>query len=137
LNIVREAVSNALRHASARHIDVRLAKTPAVPGETTTSWTVSIDDDGRGFDRKQVNGHGRGLKNLMARAAELGGRSEITSRPGEGTRVVVEFAAPAQMVTEANPGDDSLIQHAPLPHSSSSIELSENTRTDPSRSDIP
>jgi two-component system, NarL family, sensor histidine kinase DegS len=92
LNIVRETVSNALRHAEARRIDVRLEREDSMANDGVVRWVLSISDDGVGFDPKQVNGHGCGLKNLTSRTAELGGRSEIVSEPAKGTRVVVEFA---------------------------------------------
>ena len=54
-------------------------------------WRLSVRDDGGGFDPQQVNGQAGGLRNLVARASELGGRSEIHSTPGNGTRIEVEF----------------------------------------------
>ena len=91
LNVVREAVSNALRHAQARQIDVRLERVCSDRKEAPEHWRLDVADDGCGFDMTRVNGHGRGLKNLAARASELGGRSAIQSAPGSGTRVTVEF----------------------------------------------
>jgi GAF domain-containing protein len=48
-----------------------------------------FDDDGRGFDPAKVTGAGQGLRNLRERAERLGGRAEIHSGPGQGTRVRV------------------------------------------------
>ena len=93
LNVVREAVSNALRHAGARRIDIRLEPQPP-QGNGCRQWTLEVVDDGRGFDQqREQNGNGRGLKNLAARANELAGRSAVESTPGGGTRVTVEFPA--------------------------------------------
>ncbi len=128
LNIVREAVSNAMRHADARHIEVRLERCGLVAGKTDQHWVVSINDDGRGFDRKLVNGHGRGLKNLMARAAELGGRSEIASNLGCGTRVKVEFVTNVQ----TNPADDVSSEHAHSPNPLPAMRERENADHQPS-----
>jgi signal transduction histidine kinase len=90
LNIAREAASNALRHASARRIVIRLE--PVTGGsEGRRRWTLEVSDDGQGFDPQTAGGGGRGLKNLAARAAALDGRSTVESRPGGGTRVTVEF----------------------------------------------
>jgi len=51
---------------------------------------LEVDDDGRGFDPTQpTGGSGQGLGNLRARAQALGGRAEITSTPGQGTKVSV------------------------------------------------
>ena len=87
LNVVREAVSNALRHAGARRIGIRLG----AAGAGRALWRLEVSDDGTGFDPSTTNGSGRGLKNLAARAAELGGQSRVESAPGGGTRVTVEF----------------------------------------------
>jgi len=89
--VVREAVSNALRHAGARRIDIRLEPLTAQGGGRR--WKLEVVDDGRGFDQRQPNGNGQGLKNLAARANELAGRSAVESTPGGGTRVTVEFPA--------------------------------------------
>ncbi len=89
LNLVREAVSNALRHAVAQRISIRLEPQPE-PGPARW-WILEVVDDGRGFDARKPNGHGRGLKNLAARAKELGGRSAFESIHGGGTRVTVVF----------------------------------------------
>jgi nitrate/nitrite-specific signal transduction histidine kinase len=45
--------------------------------------------DGIGFDRRQVDPRGLGLTGMRERAALLGGRLRISSRPGTGTRVVL------------------------------------------------
>ena len=50
---------------------------------------LEIDDDGRGFDPARSTGTGQGLRNLRERAEGLGGRAEIDSTPGQGTRVRV------------------------------------------------
>ena len=92
LNIVREAVSNALRHGGPRRITIRLE--PAAHAQTARAWwRLEVADDGAGFIPSSTNGNGHGLKNLAARSAELGGQSRIDSTPGGGTRVSVEFPA--------------------------------------------
>jgi signal transduction histidine kinase len=112
LNIVREGVSNAFRHAGAKRVEIRLGRLRSQGNDLAVRWFVSITDDGRGFDRDRVNGHGRGLKNLAVRAIELGGRSEIDSTPGKGTQIVVEFPASVQTL------DESLsIDHPPAENS--------------------
>lgn len=90
INVVREAASNALRHAGARHIGIRLEPEGVSPGGARR-WVVEIRDNGRGFDPGQAAVPGHGLANLAARAEELGGSSSVISTPGEGTRVRVEF----------------------------------------------
>lgn len=74
-----EAVQNAVRHASPTSITVELAH-----ADGTLQFRVT--DDGRGFD-PALSPHGAGLTNLEDRAYALGGRLELTSRPGGGTLV--------------------------------------------------
>ncbi|MBO9341310.1 MAG: GAF domain-containing sensor histidine kinase [Roseiflexus sp.] len=83
-NIIQEAVNNALKHAKAQHIWVRLIQTP------TTLETI-IEDDGRGFDVEKVRASydqrgSFGLLNIEERASLMGGVAEVTSTPGKGTR---------------------------------------------------
>jgi len=86
--IVQEAVGNAARHADASRIAVRVATT------SSPTWiTVTVGDDGRGFDPAGSYGGHFGLQTMRERVAVLGGRLEIDSRPGEGT--VVAVAVPA------------------------------------------
>ena len=50
---------------------------------------LEVDDDGHGFDPARATGAGQGLGNLRERAERLGGRAQIDSTPGQGTRVRV------------------------------------------------
>jgi signal transduction histidine kinase len=82
VQLAREALSNVSRHAQAATCRVSLY------GEEG-GVVLEVDDDGRGFDPAAVSGAGQGLGNLRERAERLGGRAEISSRPGQGTRVRV------------------------------------------------
>ena len=84
LRIVHEALHNAVRHAHARHISVKL-----------TPSGVEVADDGVGFEPEQAELRSRhlGLTSMEERARELGGRLEIRSAPGKGTTVRLEVAA--------------------------------------------
>ena len=84
LRIAHEALNNAVRHARADHITVRLSQRPDVV-------TVEVRDDGVGFDphRADVRSRHLGLTSMEERARELGGRLEIRSAPGSGTAVVL------------------------------------------------
>ena len=56
---------------------------------------LSIIDNGRGFPVDAVRGPAhQGLLNMRARATGLGGRLEIESRPGDGTRIIVTVPRP-------------------------------------------
>jgi signal transduction histidine kinase len=88
LNLVREALSNAIRHGSAQRISITLVK-----GDTES--TLAVADDGVGFDLSRPAGSGHhGLANMRARADVVGGRFEIRTAPGEGTLVVVVLPRP-------------------------------------------
>ena len=72
---VREAVSNASRHALARRVDVSLAVADDV--------VLEVIDDGVG--NREGEKRRSGLANLHARAAALGGSFDVTTTPGSGT----------------------------------------------------
>jgi signal transduction histidine kinase len=88
LRIAQEALQNALRHAEAERIEVRLED-----GDGRLLLTVA--DDGRGFDAAAPSVRGRrlGLTSMEERARELGGRLTVDARPGEGTTVRLEVPA--------------------------------------------
>jgi two-component system nitrate/nitrite sensor histidine kinase NarX len=88
LQIVREALSNMLRHAMARHARVALACDEA--GRVT----ITVEDDGVGIDDGPVDGRDHhGLSIMRERARSLGGEIEITRRGEGGTRISVNFQA--------------------------------------------
>ena len=82
LRIAHEALHNAVRHAGARTISVRLEG-------SGRRLLVEVVDDGVGFDPGGVEMRSRhlGLTSMEERARELGGRLEIRSAPGAGTTV--------------------------------------------------
>jgi len=85
--IGQEALTNVARHAGARNVWLDFS----CDGRQAT---LSVRDDGRGFRVEEVmqvrDGRvGLGLLGMRERAALVGGRVEITSRPGLGTSVVV------------------------------------------------
>jgi signal transduction histidine kinase len=84
LMIVREAVSNCVRHARATHASVSLyARGPRL--------RLLIADDGVGFTQDDNCKKGYGLASMAVRAQKLGGRLLIRSHIGKGTRILVEF----------------------------------------------
>jgi len=78
--IAQEAVSNALKHANANSIIVRLAGEPG-----TTILTVS--DDGHGLQSRRPEDQGVGLRIMRYRAQSIGASLTIESTPNEGTVV--------------------------------------------------
>ena len=87
LRIAHEALHNAVRHAAARHVTVRL-------DGGADRLTVEVSDDGIGFDPADPELRSRhlGLTSMEERARELGGRLQLTSTPGHGTTVRLELA---------------------------------------------
>jgi len=84
INIVREGLSNALRHSRATRITVSL-------GQLIGSIRLTIIDNGIGFNPKSVQGVGHGLANMAARAQKVGGLFAVRSEPGKGTRILLDL----------------------------------------------
>lgn len=84
LHIVREALSNCVRHAQASRASVSLRL-------RGTRLRLTIGDDGIGFPPDAVPGRGYGLANMEARAKKLGGTLRVQSKPGGGTRLTAEL----------------------------------------------
>ncbi len=86
--VVQESVTNALRHASARHVWVQLT------GQGDR-MSLSIRDDGRGFDTGTLDGAAAaghlGVVGMRERVRARGGVFTLTSRPGAGTAVEIEI----------------------------------------------
>ena len=87
LRIAHEALHNALHHAQAEHVSVRLTHPPG-------AVVVEVCDDGVGFEpqRPELRSRHLGLTSMEERAREIGGRLEIHSAPGAGTTVRLEIA---------------------------------------------
>ena len=85
LRIAQEALHNALRHAGASHVAVRLRGRDGM-------LALEVSDDGAGFDPGDADVRGRhlGLTSMEERAERLGGRLEIASAPGAGATVRLE-----------------------------------------------
>ncbi len=86
IHIVREAVSNSVRHGRASRVQVTLRPL----GERVQ---LAIRDNGHGFDPDAAMKRGYGLRNMRSRATKIGGTLGIVSKPDSGTRIVVRFSA--------------------------------------------
>jgi two-component system nitrate/nitrite sensor histidine kinase NarX len=84
LQIVREALSNVVRHAGAAHAWVRLVLAPG-------GVEVEIADDGRGVEGGGQRAGHYGVSIMRERASTLDGKLSIEARPGGGTRVWLGF----------------------------------------------
>lgn len=83
--VLREAVTNAIRHSRAKQVRVRLGRT----------W-IEIEDDGDGASTAP----GNGLRGLRERLAQVGGTLRAESRPEGGFVVRAEVAAALQTVAK-------------------------------------
>lgn len=81
--VVREAVSNAVRHAKARTLTVVVT--------VDDDLTVTVTDDGVGFPAQTTRS---GLANLVSRAEQCGGSMEVGTTAGGGTRLVWSVPLP-------------------------------------------
>jgi signal transduction histidine kinase len=84
--ILTEAVRNAVEHAGATMLRIE--------GEVDRDrGSISIHDDGTGFDADNLPKGHYGVLGMGERAAEIGGRLEIQSTPGAGSRVTIAWEA--------------------------------------------
>jgi len=85
--IVEEAMRNAVRHAEARSIAVRLNR-------ARTGLEFEVRDDGRGFDilrNAERENDASGIALMRAQARAIGGRLTVRSRGGVGTSVLLRL----------------------------------------------
>jgi signal transduction histidine kinase len=78
--IAREAVINANKHAQAHEILIQLSRSPK-------EIVLTVVDDGVGLKEDTRKSGGMGLHIMQFRAHSIGGRLEVESYPGSGTRV--------------------------------------------------
>ncbi len=79
--VAQEALANVARHSGAGNVEVDLIY-------ASDALTLRVADDGRGFDPAEKNrGEGFGLQSMHERLESLGGRVEVESAPGKGTRI--------------------------------------------------
>jgi signal transduction histidine kinase len=88
IRIVQEALTNVRKHADATVVRVN-----ATWGRST--FEVTIVDNGRGFDTGSVDGSTFGLTGMRERAGLIGAEIAISSRPKDGTRVVLKMPGKA------------------------------------------
>ncbi len=85
--ITQEALNNVAKHA-------RATKTRVVLSKKDEKVMLIIEDNGIGFDSNrlaEIKSVGKwGLRNITERAVSIGGQCDIESKPGEGTRIIVE-----------------------------------------------
>jgi len=86
---LQECLTNAGKHAQAKQVDVKLK----YDGDLVS---ITVSDDGVGFDTaKKKPGH-YGLVNIVERARKFRGTVDVQSAPGAGTTVHVVYVVPAE-----------------------------------------
>jgi two-component system, NarL family, sensor kinase len=94
--VTQEALTNVIRHSAASEVQVRLMRVGNL-------LRLQVSDDGRGFDPADLNnpdksGDSIGVRGMRDRAELFGGKLELKSAPGQGTRVT--------LIVPLEPGDE-------------------------------
>jgi signal transduction histidine kinase len=82
-NISFELINNILKHSRAKKAWISLTS-------INDSMTITVSDDGKGFDTSERAG-GVGLKNIRSRVENLGGTIIIESKEDQGTKTIVKI----------------------------------------------
>jgi len=82
--IVQEAVNNAVKHGSCSEIIITYFS-------NEDNLYISVEDNGKGFDPKEIASNGMGQSLMKYRARAIGGSLEVNSEPGNGTYILLTF----------------------------------------------
>ncbi len=82
--ILQELINNSIRHGNSKNISI-------IMSETDKSKTCKYNDDGIGFDYKNQESKGLGMKNIASRIAFLNGKLKIKSEINKGSEFVFSF----------------------------------------------
>lgn len=94
LRCAQESLNNALKHAKASRIEIKLTY-------ASSSVDLTVADNGCGFDPDSVlieAGKSLGLRNLRSRSRKIKAKFELASEPGNGTKI--RLAVPLAVNTE-------------------------------------
>lgn len=103
--IAQEALNNVAKHSGADKVDIKIGSLPVpdsrkrrkgTPGIFSEFVSLSIRDNGRGFDPKSVMSRHLGLGIMQERAANLQIALSIHSKPLKGTEVLLQWTNPGQ-----------------------------------------
>lgn len=83
--VLQEAISNVNKYANATECTIAVT-------DTSNELCLTIEDNGDGFNQKDANSGGIGLKNMRERAKAVNGKIHIDSNPGVGTKIVLTIA---------------------------------------------
>ena len=80
--ILQEVLQNALKHANAKNINIFF--------EDEHQLSITIEDDGTGFEIEQTQNDSYGLSNIKERVKEIGYDVQINSEPTRGTKITIQ-----------------------------------------------
>ncbi|TDQ11373.1 sensor histidine kinase [Pedobacter metabolipauper] len=86
--IFQEIINNSLKHAESNTLIINL-------NYSFNLFTLTVSDNGKGFDASNLNSEGSGLLNMRQRAELINAVIEVNSRPGKGCKTI--------LVMEINP----------------------------------
>jgi signal transduction histidine kinase len=92
---VKEAVHNAVKHAKAQSVHIRLH---GAHGQLE----ISVADDGTGFEADKITEPGNGLRNMRQRIETLNGSHELVTTPGTGTVIRIRIPLPPPAVPQTS-----------------------------------
>jgi signal transduction histidine kinase len=93
---LKEALHNVVKHAGATEVRIVLTL-------DARALTLSVEDNGHGFDPATAGATGNGLENMRRRLEHIGGGCEIGSAPGQGVKIV--FIVPRRDAPTGAPPD--------------------------------
>jgi NarL family two-component system sensor histidine kinase LiaS len=82
--VTQEALANVSRHSQAKSVNIQLLR-------ENSEILLSIRDNGIGFEVIQASDKGMGLPNMHERMLSVGGKLDIKSEPGKGTRILASY----------------------------------------------
>ena len=83
--MVQESINNTIKHAKANKIDIFVR-------EVDDNFSISVKDDGNGFEVKSKIAKSNGLQNLYKRAEVIDAKLQILSKTGIGTEIIITFS---------------------------------------------
>src|SRR5690606_34059771 len=94
--IFQESLTNVARHANAKKVEIHLEL-------ENDTLQLSISDDGKGFEMKEaVKKKTLGILGMQARSFMMGGKYEVSSKPGQGTTINVFVPYPDKNYPQLN-----------------------------------
>lgn len=81
--ITQEVIQNIIKHSQATIVDFQIIK------EDNDAFVIIIDDNGKGFNKQNINPKSLGLNNIQLRAEAINSRIEISSNINQGTHIVI------------------------------------------------